>query len=223
MEWALSVCDAAQLSQLAGREESLRPAGEDGFPEDIAFTRLYFGREFCERALPKVDDVMRAVMFCNRYNRKFTLVTPYVTEDGLGKLRDIFASLERYRVGCEVVANDWGVLNLLRDSFPSLLPVLGRLLNKTWRDPRMDSHIHAIPKEDLGLFRTCSLAGPFMRDLLEIFGVDRIEMDNLLQGMDPNLLQWGYLVSLYLPYGVITTGRICVFQSWGLKPEDKFR
>jgi hypothetical protein len=33
----------------------------------------------------------------------------------------------------------------------------------------------------------------------------------------------GYLVSLYLPYGVITTGRICVFQSWGLKPEDKFR
>ena len=223
MEWALSICSAKQLSRLAGKGESFRPPEADGFPDGVDFSRLYFGQEFCERALPKVDEVMQAVMFCKRDNWEFTLVTPYVTEDGLVRLQEIFENLERHNVQCEVVASDWGVLHLLQERFPSLVPVLGRLLNKTWRDPRMDSYLTAIPREDLRLFRTCSLAGPFAQSLLKSFGVNRIEMDNLLQGLDDNLPQWGYLVSLYLPYGCITSGRICFFQSWGLKPENKFR
>jgi len=223
MEWALSVCHARQLGRLAAQPETFRPPGEDGFPDDVDFTRLYFGQEFCERALPRVDEVLQAVRFCHDTGRKFTLITPYVTEDGLARLEDILESLERYGVGGEVVANDWGVLHLLHDRFPSLVPVLGRLLNKIWRDPRMKSYLKDIPPGDRDSFKTCSLAGPFMQDLLGNLGVKRIEMDNLPQGLPGDLPRWGYLVSLYLPYGCIQTGRICFFQSWGLAPEDKFR
>jgi len=87
----------------------------------------------------------------------------------------------------------------------------------------MDSYLRDISPEDRRLFQTCSLAGSFMQSLMKSFGVNRIEMDNLLQGLDENLPQWGYLVSLYVPYGCITTGRICFFQSWGLRSEDKFQ
>ena len=37
----------------------------------------------------------------------------------------------------EVVVNDWGVLRLVRREFPGLRPVLGRLMNKMMRDPRV--------------------------------------------------------------------------------------
>lgn len=225
MEWALSVCNANQLGRWIeqGSLEEFRPAAEDGFPPDVDFKRIYFGQEFCERALPKVDEVMQAVMFCNKAKKKFTLVTPYVTEYGLDAIKDILLNLEKYSANCEVVANDWGVLYLLQEKHASLVPVLGRLLNKTWRDPRMDYYIKDIPTADRRLFKTCSLAGPFMRRLMSSFGVNRIEMDNLLQGLDECMPEWGYRVSLYLPYGCVTTGRICFFQSWGLKSEDKFR
>src|SRR5262249_27979740 len=39
--------------------------------------------------------------------------------------------------GTEVVFSDWGVLHLLRREFPRLVPVQGRLLNKSLRDPRV--------------------------------------------------------------------------------------
>ena len=223
MEWALSICHAQQLGHLAAQPETFRPPQEDGFPDGLDFTRLYFGQEFCERALPKADEVLQGLRFCHENGKEFTLVTPYVTEDGFARVEDILENLERYGVDCEVVVNDWGVLHLLHDRFPSLVPVLGRLLNKIWRDPRMDSYLKDIPPADRRSFKTCSVAGPFMRDLLGSLGVNRIEMDDLPQGLPEDLPQWGYLVSLCLPYGVITTGRICFFQSWGLKPEDKFR
>ena len=61
-----------------------------------------------------------------------------------------------------------------------------------------------------------------MRTLLEQYNVRRIESDLLPQGLDEHLMEWGYQLSLYLPYGVITTGRICLLHSWGMEENLKF-
>ncbi len=51
----------------------------------------------------------------------FTLLTPSVSDAGISELRPLFQLLDRHE-NCEVVFNDWGVLNLLRREFPNLSP-----------------------------------------------------------------------------------------------------
>ncbi|MFZ5633516.1 MAG: hypothetical protein ACOY40_11775 [Bacillota bacterium] len=230
MEWALCIPQSCYLHRIA---DPWRETGERNWPDarrvienmfgGIKFTRLYFGQEFCEKALPAAGELLESVEESKRLGMEFTLVTPYVTERGLAKLEGRLKELERERPGCEVVVNDWGVLYLLHRKFPTLNPVLGRLLNKIWRDPRLDNYLKNHPAGDCKILRNCSLAGPYMKKLLKRLNVKRIELDNLLQGLDDGLSHWGYKLSLYIPYGCITTGRICLFGSWGLKQPGKFR
>lgn len=77
--------------------------------------------------------------------------------------------------------------------------------------------------EALACFRTCSLAGAPTQVLLDQYNVGRIELDLPPQGLDDHLSDWGYRSSLYLPYGVIMTGRICLLHSWGLEDHQKFK
>ena len=46
-------------------------------------TRLYFGTEFCQRLLPSKNEIDRVMGFVQENNCAFTLVTPYVTNEGL--------------------------------------------------------------------------------------------------------------------------------------------
>src|SRR5437867_3594050 len=63
---------------------------------------------------------------------------PYVTDRGLARPRPLLEAAASERgEGTEVVVNDWGVLRLVRREFPGLRPVLGRLMNKMMRDPRV--------------------------------------------------------------------------------------
>lgn len=224
MESVLLISNAINLTLLKDLQRVMKswPKQVTAIPQDLTFSRIYFGQEFCERAIPAVADVLKALDLARRQRKNFTLVTPYVTEPGFIKLTSIFEQLQRIYANCEVVVNDWGVLHLLRRQFPRLTPILGRLLNKMWRDPRIDFFLKDFSPQDLQLFRTSGLASPYMQGLMKQLAVKRIELDNLPQGLDPNLTHWGYQISLYLPFGCISTGRICFSGSWGLKTKDKF-
>lgn len=175
------------------------------------FTRLYFGNEFCQHLIPTPGQVEKALEFARSKRGDFTLVTPYVTDAGLDKLRILFDLLAREAPDTEIVVNDWGVLRVLHREYQFSALAFGRLLTKQKRDPRLGSLMHAFPRGVLANFRNCHLSVPEVRRFLVELGIKRLEFDNLLQGLslaleaDPPLMT----NSLYYPFGYITTTRLC--------------
>lgn len=230
MEWALLIPRGQAVSwsdEPWGNKENgtladVREVCEEQFGP-IKFTRMYFGQEFCEKALPSQKELDQALIVSGQQEMKFTLVTPYVTEPGLDTVKGLLERLIQVQPRAEVVVNDWGVVETIAKYYPTLTPVLGRLLNKILRDPRLLTHRKKPKGQALERFCTSSLAGEPMQELLEQYKVRRVELDLPPQGLDEHLVNWGYRSSLYLPFGVITTGRICLLHSWGLDEHEKFK
>ena len=226
MEWALALSHPDQIKNIEDPwngipflRSNLQKLFEKYFG-NIQFTRLYFGQEFCEKLIASQSDLKKIVEKTLERKLDLTLVTAYVTEEGLEKTKDLLEYIAKLGIECEVVVNDWGVLHMVQN-FPQLKPVLGRLLNKIPRDPRIRRKKTDAPEKNETLMN-CSLFTPQMKTLLKRYKVSRIELDYPPYGWDQDVGTWGYDVSVYLPYGYIATGRICLIGSWGLKPEDNF-
>jgi len=238
MEWSLHISgaddleDDLSLDRLAALERSatIRPLVAlaarliaDHFGE-VNFARCAFGNEFCEHLIPSTAAFESALDAARSRGLAFTFLTPYVSNEGLAALRPLFEILAR-RYGGEVVFNDWGVLNLLRREFPSLSPAQGRLLNKSLRDPRVTT-VYAsapAPAPALSVLQRSNLDCESYTDLLSRLGVNTIEMDNLPQGNDLSFTVSGMKVSVYLPFGFISTSRICMAAGLHYHKRDKFQ
>jgi hypothetical protein len=176
----------------------LESAGDVG----DGYSRLYFGAEFCQLMLPSPREVERAAGLAQDRGLAFSLVTPYVTNSGLKQVASLLESLDE---GDEVVVNDWGVMRQVSER-GGLVPVLGRLLTRQRRDPKILRVIEHLPKDAASHFRGCGMSNPAVREHLASLGIERIELDNLLQGISG---AGGYKASLYYPYGYIATTRLC--------------
>ena len=214
MEWSLHIRDVEDLR----RPAALAPEIARHFG-DVEFSRHAFGTEFCENLLPS-EDALREVA---RESPALTFLTPYVSDRGIARLRNLFALLDH----AEVVFNDWGVLRLLRFEFPHLTPVQGRLLNKSLRDPRVTS-IYAetassSPESSLRVLQTSNLDNASYLALLERYGVHSVELDNLPQGTDTSFAANGVTVSMYVPFGFISTSRVCMAAGLHYRARDKFQ
>ncbi len=176
---------------------------------DDGYSRLYFGHEFCQRLLPGDNDLARALGFALDQGLDFTFLTPYVTDQGLSEVETRLARVAREKPGSEVIFNDWGVFKLVRDEFGDLIPVMGRMLNKMKRGPRLMYLLDMLPPETIAYYRNCNLSVPAYREFLIANGIKRVELDNLLQGMDIDLNGSGICASLCVPYAFITTTRFC--------------
>lgn len=238
VEWALALFRPSDLADLSaqlrllpsepglagGRQADARAAVTDAFgPPD--WRRLYFGQEFCERRAPSVSDVRRAYAAAASAGLAFSLLTSYVSDEGLGRLRPVLAWLSGLgdpRI--EVVANDWGVVRLVAREHAPLRLVLGRLMNRMLRDPRIVPGLVAAraPGDALSALRQPSLTAPAGRRLLERFGIGRVEFDNLIQGLDTDFAAIGLGASVYVPYGYVVTGRACAIGSLNQRAADQF-
>lgn len=182
------------------------PKADDLSLVDENFTRVYFGNEFCQELIPTLEDLERVLH--STPDLKLTLVTPYVTNEGFGRLTSLFDRLSLEKPESEVVFNDWGVFQILRKRYPTLQPVMGRLLNKMKRGPRICKVLEAIPQKDLNYFRSSNLTLKIFQDFLMANGIRRVEFDNLIQGFDLNFN--GIEASLYIPFVYVTTTRYCL-------------
>lgn len=229
MEWALHVkrvqeAEGIQTGPLDFVQVESRKVLEELFGQ-VVFSRVYFGNEFCQHLIPSQDSLARIYSAAQRKGLAFTLLTPYVTDEGLERLRPLFDFLADRKGGPEVVVNDWGVLRLLKREYPNLTPVLGRLMNKMLRDPLAAAYytLHALtPQPALSALRQSNLTVPVYRAFLKSSGIRMIEVDNVVQGIDMNLKAMGLRGALYLPYGFVATGRICLFASLNQPREKKF-
>jgi hypothetical protein len=223
MEVSLQVRDAAEcratLAQAFSWERSakLRPyldliaARFSALP----VTRIAAGTEFCEHLIPASIRAIR-----DACDKPFTLLTPYVGDRGLERLRCLFAELHE---GDEVVFNDWGVLNLLRREFPALVPVQGRLMTKSLRDPRVMGIYGDAPGPVNGTLRVLqgsNLDNAAYTAMLAKMGVALAEIDGLPQG---NALESALALAAYLPFGFVATARVCQAAGLGYAKTEKFQ
>ena len=186
--------------------------------------RVYFGNEFCEQRIPSRVELETACAAAREAGLPLSFVTPPVSDRGCEVIADRLKELQTWMPGSEVVVNDWGVLRLLHQELPTLVPVLGRLMNKLLRDPRITPQ-HSRPDvlpDPLHALRQCSLSIPAYRHLLSRFGVGRVELDNLYQGIEMDFETWSLLPSLYIPFGYVTMGRICLPGNQHLPSNQKF-
>ena len=174
------------------------------------FDRLYYGCEFCERLIPGEERLTHAISCADERGMEFTFVTPFATDFGMDKLLALLPWLAQERPGTEVVVNDWGTLHLISDRKLDLEPVLGRLLTKQKRGPRIMRVLDRTPEAMHDHFRRSNVDVPVLKQFLESKRVHRVELDNLIQGIvrDPAMP-----ASLYYPYLYVTTTRLCLSNS----------
>lgn len=179
-------------------------------------THIYFGCEFCEKLLPSPKSAERAVKFCRERNLGFSLVTPYVTDEGIANLREIFSLLADKT---EIIVNDWGVIRVLRGEFPLLVPVFGRLMTKVKRGPRLMPILDVIPADTKKYYRSTNLNIDWYRRILKGYGIERVEIDNIFQGYDSEGICGDFKISLYMPFSFVSTTRFCL--TAGCEDEEK--
>ncbi len=186
--------------------------------------RVYYGTEFCQTLLPNPNALDEAYKTSTKEGLGFTFVTPSVNDKGLRKLEVLFAFLAKQNAGIEVVVNDWGVLRLLSQDNSHLKPVFGRLMNKMLRDPRVTPRYKTedAPEEALLALQQSGITSSHYHQLLKSFGIDRIELDNLYQEIEIDFKAMSLRPSIYVPYGYVTTGRVCMFGALNQPKEKKF-
>ena len=242
MEWVLFIAPSALDGAIGGLESGNFP-GEgvwrvspaagitEAFYGDTAsahgggeFLRVYWGCEFCETLIPGAASTARLAELARDKGLAWSLVTPYVTDRGLDRIGLLLARLPRELHPDEVVVNDWGVLRWLRREQAHIRPVLGRLMNKMIRDPRVASHLDdpRAPREAVDALRGFSISAGSYRKFLEEKQVGRVEIDNPLQGLAVDFTAQEIPASIYLPFGYVTTGRTCLPGSLGMPPAEKF-
>lgn len=175
---------------------------------DARYGRLYYGVEFCENDMPSVRDAQTAYRKAADHGMSFTLVTPYVTDYGIRKTAELFNGLSDLGE-MEVVINDYGTLMLLEEGYTAFEPVLGRLLVKQKRGFGLYKDALAYPENVIKHFMSSNIDYHAMREFLKKKGITRVEFDNMIQGIDPDLEGSGLSGSLYVPYGYVTTTRLC--------------
>ncbi|MFH1191655.1 MAG: hypothetical protein V1670_05620 [Candidatus Omnitrophota bacterium] len=197
------------------------------------YQRIYWGIEFCQNLIPSLTDTEKILRFAKENSLNLSFVSPFVTEQGLRRLNKMFEWFRKQRVkNLEIVVNDWGVLECLNREFNGFFEIaLGRLLVRQQRDPVTKSvlekqppfairgkdgkiHIvvHKVPdKQYQDGARQSYVNSPLVQDLLAKFGVKRVELNSLLQGL--NLEGIRFKKSLYTPFVNISTGRFCPMET----------
>ncbi len=182
--------------------------GLKAFPD--GYSRLYFGAEFCEWRLPGPAGLKKALDFARSRGLKFTLVTPWVTDAGLKKVRALLAVLaESGAHGAEAVVNDYGALAAVREEFPGVSPALGRLLVRQKRCPRIPGMFDGMSEACQEIYLHTGVEDPDTARFLRGWGIRRVELDNPAQGVRADLRAVRLKGSIYAPYAYVTTTRHC--------------
>lgn len=171
--------------------------------------RIYFGHEFCERLIPTSDHLNQVVQWATDRSCSVTLVLPFLSNQGLVSALSIIESfLGMAPNHPELVINDWGLAYHLSSLGFSIDLVLGRLLTKQKRGPRIIKIKNKVPQTMIEHFKTSNIEVPHYQSWLEDnLNIKRVELDNLLQGIDRSP---GLPASLYYPYAYVTATRQCL-------------
>lgn len=167
--------------------------------------RLYVGNQFCHKLFPSEAQLFSIMDKMYSEGLRITLVFSYIREFMLPSVGKLLEKVDNWccvhGVNVEILVNDWAMAEMLCGKTGRLIPVLGNLLNKRRKDPRM-----SYKSGNISLFRQNSLNAGFYRDFLE-------------QELDIRRYEWescGYPQelppgknSLHLPFYQTNTSQYC--------------
>lgn len=228
-EWAIRVEQAADLGTFPARlgTGTGAPASPwDSLRRELSgrvaawfgpdrFTRLYFGSEFCHLLAPSLAELQQAWQTARDREMGFTLLTSFVADASLARLRPLLAWLSGQDQEAEVVVNDWGTLAVMRRDFPGLRPVLGRLLARTLRDPRLagEEARRQYTSRGWAFIGGSGVTEERYSRFLGGLGIGLVGLDALVQGLAIDLSASGLAGALHLPLGHVASGRLCLLAS----------
>lgn len=151
------------------------------------FGTLVLGSEFCAGLLPSPAE---AGAVSAAFPGKIVLATPLLTDDGLDKVRTLLRLNARSGRELEVIANDLGLLEVLRSSFRGKFKIsCGRLLA---------NRVKIMPEA-------------FAGDFIARYGIARFEVD------DPSVIRrlkpYGLGFSWHYPLRYATVTRFCPWEN----------
>lgn len=232
MELAIHIRHAGQLDELDRTPDQVLDLYTDletearawvrSIPEQVE--RVYVGDEFCIHRMPEPEVLEAITRSARTKGWPVTLLTPPATDEGLERCSPLLGFLEREVPGAEVVVNDWGLLCLLKEEYPSLPAAAGRLLNKGFKDPRLadPGRAEEISEDAQELFNGCSFDTPLFQEKLWEMGVRRVERDLFPYGKPDVRGTNGLGTSVYFPFGYVSTGRVCRVASFKASVARKF-
>lgn len=184
------------------------------------YSRIYFGEEFCENRIPEKEDYKLVYDYLKENNKEVSFVFPYLTDYGMDLLDEILDYVNP-KAGTEIIANDWGTVYHLERQYPGVEVVVGRLLNKMKRDPRIKTAEKFLDKDMMEMYRSSNLLTESSIRLLESKGIKNIEFDCPMQGV--KLKKTNFKYSVHYPLGYITTTRFCITNPATYKPGGNYR
>lgn len=167
--------------------------------------RFYIGNQFCHNLFPTEEQFFSIMDKMYSEGSEITLVFSYIREFMLLSVGKLLEKVDNWccihGVNVEIVVNDWAMAEMLCGKTSRLRPVLGTLLNKRKKDPRMK-----YKSGDTSLFQQNSLNAGFYRDFLaEEFHIHRYEWESCGY---PQELPPGKN-SLHLPFYQTNTSQYC--------------
>jgi hypothetical protein len=185
--------------------------------------RIYIGDEFCPHRLPGPAELEAYGALSDTLGIPLTLLTPVLTDDELDRCSPLFDALADRMPQAEIVVNDWGVLSLVTAMYPSFRLAAGRVLDKGFKDPRLDLGNEAIAADHAlkQMLEGTTFSRPEFQSLAQRMGIERLESDLLPYG-DRKIEACPFQRSIYFPFGYITSGRICWIASFGQAASRKF-
>ena len=192
--------------------------------------RVYIGNDCCQNKI-NVKNIKELISFYNN-KTKITLLLPFFTDTYFYKLEEILCYIEENVKSkhFEIVFNDWGTFYYLRKYYPKISLVMGRLLTKQKKDPRINIILNnlqekfkiittknkdkkivftkKVPASLNDIFSRSSIETDKLFDFLHKNNVSRIEIDNIKTDIKLEKNK-NIKVSLYYPYVLLTLTRYC--------------
>lgn len=176
----------------------------------LAPTHFYLGSEFCEHLLPKPALVVRTMERALSAGYQFVLLTPVASP---GVLRDLAQLFPELPDNTEVVINDWGVGHFIRENFPALRPIAGRILCRMLREPRLDSKA----REAVGRFDPESWVSMF-----QYLKFARMEIDVPLGVKREFFNELPMPTGVHVPFTCVAKGRMCKLGSLNNRGVERY-
>ena len=209
---ALNLCEILDSSLV---ENVIQRYSREPLADSESF-RVLLGSYFCDRVF-LASDWSRLAQVISENHASVSLVLPVFSQERLADGRAAtMQALSLFDSNCdEIVVNDPATASLIHNLGPKYKVVLGRLMYKNSRDPRMPEYQEADVSEVIKGILSWSK---------KIADVKAVEIDSLI---DTNLqslsLSSGIEIRLHRPLCYISTGFVCKAGSNHLSLEQKFR
>ena len=167
--------------------------------------RLYIGNQFCPHLFPSDKMLLELLQKAHRESLQVTVAFTCQRESMLESTEQLLQKLdqwcEKHGSVLEVIVNDWGMAHVVSRTTSHLMPVMGILLNKYKKDPRMSykqGNRIFLKENNLGL-------EAYREYLQNEFGIRRYEWESCGYEME---YPQGHN-SLYFPFYQTNTSQYC--------------